>query len=155
MYPLTGEYDCKIDAKGRIRLPSALLRQFGDQDTYGFVINRGFENHLMLYPKDVWTEKTKEINQLNIYINKNRQVVRYFYRGATQVATDASDRILVPKSLVEYAGIEKEVVLFAYMNFVEIWSKDNYEQIISMEPNNFAGMAEEVFGGGQQGSDNE
>lgn len=155
MYPLTGEYECKIDAKGRIRLPSNLLRQIGEGGAYDFVVNRGFENHLMLYPKDVWEEKTKEMNQLNIYINKNRQVVRYFYRGATRLSPDASDRILIPKSLVEYAGIEKEIVLFAYMNFVEIWSKKNYEQIIGLEPKDFSGIAEEVFGGGRQGSDNE
>jgi MraZ protein len=155
MYQLTGEYECKIDAKGRIKLPANLLKQFGPEGTYDFMVNRGFENHLMLYPKDVWDEKTRELNQLNIYIKKNRQAVRYFYRGATHLMPDASDRILMPKSLIEYAGIQKELVLFAYQDQVEIWAKEAYEQMIGDEPENFSELAEEVFGGGRQGSDNE
>lgn len=155
MYQLTGEYECKIDAKGRIKMPANLLRQLGTNGTYEFMVNRGFENHLMLYPKDVWEEKTKELNQLNIYIKKNRQAVRYFYRGATQITTDASDRILMPKSLIEYAGINKELVLFAYQDQVEIWAKEAYELMISEEPDDFSELAEEVFGFGRQGSDNE
>ena len=155
MYQLTGEYECKIDAKGRIKLPANLIRQVGGNGTYEFMVNRGFENHLMLYPKDVWDEKTKELNQLNIYIKKNRQAVRYFYRGATKILADASDRILLTKSLIEYAGIDKEVVLFAYQDQVEIWSKEAYEKMIGDEPENFSELAEEVFGSGNQGSDSE
>jgi len=155
MHQFTGEYECKIDAKGRIKLPANLIRQLGSNGVYEFMVNRGFENHLMLYPKDVWDEKTKELNQLNIYIKKNRQAVRYFYRGATQILADASDRILLTKNLIEYAGIGKEVVLFAYQDQVEIWSKEAYEKMIGDEPENFSELAEEVFGAGNQGSDNE
>ena len=155
MYQLTGEYECKIDAKGRIKMPAALMRQLATDGIYEFMVNRGFENHLMLYPKDVWEKKTKELNQLNIYIKKNREAVRYFYRGATKIAGDASDRILLPKSLIEYAGIEKTVVLFAYQEQIEIWAKDAYAQMLNDEPDSFSELAEEVFGGGQQGSDNE
>ena len=155
MYQLTGEYDCKIDAKGRIKLPANLIRQISTEGAYDFMVNRGFENHLMLYPRDVWERKTKELNQLNIYIKKNREAVRYFYRGATSLTTDASDRILVPKSLIEYAGIKKEAVLFAYQEQVEIWSKEAYEKMIGQEPDDFSSLAEEVFGGGTHGSDHE
>ena len=155
MYQFTGEFECKLDAKGRVKLPANLIRQLSGAGAYEFMVNRGFENHLMLYPKDVWDEKTKELNQLNIYIKKNRQAVRYFYRGATAITSDASDRILIPKSLIEYAGIDKEVVLFAYQDMIEIWSKEAYEQTINEEPDNFSELAEEVFGSGNQGSDNE
>lgn len=155
MYQFTGEYECKIDAKGRIKLPANLMRQIGVDGTYEFMVNRGFENHLMLYPKDVWDKKTKELNQLNIYINKNRQMVRYFYRGATRLTTDASDRILIPKSLIEYAGIGKETTLFAYQEQIEIWAKGAYDQMLRNEPVDFATIAEQVFGGGTHGTDNE
>ena len=101
MMNLTGEYECKLDAKGRLRIPTALLKQLGDEVSLGFTVNRGFEKHLMLYPKNVWDKKTTEINQLNIYNKKQRQAIRYFYRGATAVKLDASERILVPKSLAE------------------------------------------------------
>ncbi len=155
MYQLTGEYDCKVDAKGRVRLPSGLIRQIGSSINLGFTINRGFEQHLMLYPNDVWEKKTKEINQLNIYNTRNRQAIRYFYRGATSLTLDSADRILLPKSLTEYAGIDKEIVLFAYHEQIEIWAKDKYEQILSEEPDDFASIADEIFGNPTLGNHNE
>ncbi len=145
MYQLAGEYDCKIDAKGRLKLPSGLLKQLGDI-SLNFTINRGFETHLMLYPDSEWLKKTKEIDQkLNIYKTKDREVLRYFYRGATKVAADSSERILIPKGLMQFAGLKKEVVLFAYQKQVEIWAKDRYEAMISKEPDEFAVMADAIF----------
>lgn len=147
MFQLTGEYDCKMDAKGRLKLPAGLIRQLGSSGNLPLVLNRGFEKCLMLYPKEVWDKKAEEVNQLNIYIPKNRQFVRYFYRGASQLTTDSAERILVPKSLSEYAGLGKEVVLFAYHEQIEIWSKDRYEEMLNSEPEEFSGLAESVFGG--------
>ena len=74
----------------------------------------------MLYPEPVWERITNEINQLNLYNKKNRNFVRYFYRGAQKVSMDSADRILVSKRLLEYAGIDKEVVLSAYNDRIEI-----------------------------------
>ena len=145
-YQLTGEFECKLDAKGRIRLPSTLLRQLGEAGQVTFVVNRGFEKCLMLYPKDVWDKKATEVNQLNIYNTRQRNFKRYFYRGATKLVTDTADRVLMPKSLLEYAGAEKEVVLFAYHEQIEIWSKKNYEQMLQAEPEEFSELAEDVFG---------
>ena len=101
----------------------------------------------MLYPKEVWDKKSAEVNQLNIYIPKNRQFVRYFYRGASHVASDSADRVLVPKSLIEYAGLDKELILFAYNEQIEIWSKDSYARMLDSEPEEFSDLAAEVFGG--------
>jgi MraZ protein len=152
MYTFTGEYEVKVDAKGRIRLPSGLLKQIGE-GALNFVVNRGFEKHLMMYPSDVWEKKTTEINQLNIYNTKQRQAIRYFYRGATKLSTDGAERILLPKSLVEYAGIEKEAVLFAYHEQIEIWSKDAYEEMLNSEPDNFAEIADGIFGESNNAND--
>ncbi len=146
MYHLLGEYECSIDAKGRVRLPSTLLRQFGGNGSLSFVLNRGFEKCLMLYPRDVWDKKTAEVNQLNLYNTKQRNFVRYFYRGASPVTLDSADRFLLPKTLQEYAGIEKEVILFAYNEQIEIWSKSYYDTMISHEPEEFSQLAEDVFG---------
>jgi len=145
-YNLIGEYDCKIDAKGRIKMPANLLKQLASMGTYDFVINRGYEQHLMLYPLDVWEKKTKELDRLNINIKKHRQLLRYFHRGATQVNTDASERILIPKSLIQYAGIGKEVVLFSYRDQIEVWDKKSYQDFIREEKDDFSDIAEEVFG---------
>lgn len=146
-YRFTGEFECKLDAKGRLKLPSAIIKQLGGDENLKFTVNRGFEKHLMLYPNDVWEMKTKEINQLNIYNTQQRQAIRYFYRGATELELDAAERINLPGSLMEYAGIDKDVVLFAYQNQIEIWSKDKYEDMLGEEPEDFASIAENIFGG--------
>ena len=72
MNKLTGEYECKIDSKGRVRLPASLIRQINEIEL-GFTLNRGFERHLILYPKKVWDLKTEEIDRLNIYNKKQRE----------------------------------------------------------------------------------
>ncbi|HEX5625918.1 MAG TPA: division/cell wall cluster transcriptional repressor MraZ [Saprospiraceae bacterium] len=145
MYNLTGEYEVRLDDKGRLRLPSGLNSQIGN-GVLRLVVNRGFEKCLLLYPESVWEEKTKEVNQLNQYIRKNREFVRYFYRGATQLVSDASGRILIPKLLQEHAGIQQDVVLLAYHQQVEIWAKEQYLLMIQQEPDNFGELAEDVFG---------
>jgi len=147
-YNLTGEYLCKLDAKGRLRLPSSLIRQFPHNGVLEFAINRGFEKHLMMYPKDVWGTKTTKINQLNIYNTEERQAMRYFYRGASMIHMDAADRILIPTSLSSYADLKKEVVLFAYHEQVELWDKAAYDEMLAMQPGSFSQIADKVFGNG-------
>jgi MraZ protein len=110
------------------------------------VVNRGFEKCLLLYPESVWDEKTKEVNQLNQYIVKNREFVRYFYRGATRLLSDASGRLLIPRLLLEHAGIQQDIVLLAYSQQIEIWSKEQYLIMVHNEPDNFGSLAEDVFG---------
>ncbi|MCB0551173.1 MAG: division/cell wall cluster transcriptional repressor MraZ [Phaeodactylibacter sp.] len=146
MKQLLGEYECKIDAKGRMRMPSGLIGQLGEGAAHNFVINRGFEQCLMLYPEPVWDRITNEINQLNLYNKKNRDFVRYFYRGAQKVAMDSADRILVSKRLLEYAGIDKDVILSAYSDRIEIWAADQYEHLLDEEPADFSDLAEDVLG---------
>jgi len=143
---LLGEYECKIDAKGRMRLPSGLINQLGERESHNFVINRGFEKHLMLYPEEVWDRITEEVNSLNLYNKKNRDFVRYFYRGAQKVTMDSADRVLVTRRLLEYAEVEKEVVLSAYNDRIEIWAREEYEKILDEEPDDFSDLAEDVLG---------
>ena len=142
---LIGEFECRVDEKGRVILPAGLKKQISPEAQDRFVINRGFEHCLALYPMNEWKAISEEINRLNIYNRKNRNFIRYFYRGATDILLDASNRILLPKSLMNYAGISKDVILFAFSNRIEIWAKDRYEKLITDEPEDFAQLAEEVM----------
>ena len=139
-----GEFEVKADAKGRIKLPAALIRQIGDGDLR-FVVNRGFEDCLVLYTKEQWKKETEKLQQLNPYDKKHRQFMRFYFRGATELSADASDRILLPKQLTAYAEIEKEVVLFAHMDKIEIWDKSKYEEVLSVESDIYADLADEVM----------
>jgi MraZ protein len=141
-----GEYNCKLDVKGRVMLPAGLKKQVSPDAEERFVVNRGFEKCLVLYPMDVWKKISADVNKLNLYNKQNRDFARYFYRGATELSLDANNRLLLPKGLMAFAGIKKEAVLFAYNDRVEVWSKDQYEKLMTEEPEDFAVLAEKVMG---------
>jgi MraZ protein len=148
-----GEFDCKLDAKGRMMIPSSLKKQLPEAEREGLVINRGFEKHLVIYTKKEWDTITEELSKLNAYEKKSRDFIRYFTRGATELSLDSANRILLPKALMEYAGVNAEVVLSCVLNKIEVWAKDAYDSQLDSEPENFANLAEEVMGNtGRRGS---
>ena len=110
------------------------------------MLNRGFENCLALFPMDEWRRISDAINGLNMFVAKNREFARYFFRGAIELELDAAGRLLLPKRLCEYAGIEKEAVLYGWSNKIEIWSVERYNRLIVEEPKDFSALAEEVMG---------
>lgn len=141
-----GEFECKLDVKGRLMLPAGLRKQLNPAAQERFVMNRGFEKCLVLYPKNDWEYISEEVNKLNQYVKKNRDFIRYFYRGATELGLDSTGRMLLPKRMLSYAGATKEVVLFAYSNRIELWDKATYDSLLTDEPDDFAALAEEVMG---------
>jgi len=140
-----GEYDSKLDDKGRLMLPSGLKKQCSAQFDGKFVVNRGLENCLVLYQKQDWEVVSGKIAKLNQFVLKNRQFIRRFNNGATSLELDSAGRLLIPKKLLEYAGITKETILFGYADKIEIWSKEAYEKMMN-EEQDFAALAEEVMG---------
>ena len=136
-------------------LPSSLRKQLDPAAQERFVMNRGFEKCLVLYPKNDWKYISEEVNKLNQYVKKNREFIRYFYRGATELGLDGTGRVLFPKRLLEYAGIAKEVVLFAHGNRIEVWDKAAYDGLLTDEPDEFANLAEEVMGGSAKNDEDE
>ena len=145
--PFFGEYQCKIDSKGRLRLPSQLIRQMnGNAGQYALVVQRGFEKNLILYEKSVWDRIVKDVEGLNVYNKKERQFLRYFFRGATITSLDSADRILLSRSQLDYAGIGKDVVLTPLNDRIEIWSSAHYEAMLAEEPDDLAALAESVLG---------
>ena len=148
---LIGEFECRLDDKSRVILPAGLKKQISPEAQDRFVINRGFENCLVLYPMNEWKGISEEINRLNLYNRKNRDFARYFYRGATELTLDNASRLLLPKSLLSYAGIVRDVVLFAFSNRIEVWARDRYEKLMTDEPADFSLLAEEVMGKREKG----
>ena len=146
MSQFIGEFECKVDPKGRLMIPSGLKKQLSPEAQDKFVVNRGFEKCLVLYPSNEWTKISAEVNKLNLYNKKNRDFARYFFRGATELSMDTSGRVLLPKTLLEYAEVNNDLVLFAYSNRIEVWSKQNYDNLLTDEPEDFSSLAEEVMG---------
>lgn len=153
MVQLLGEFDCKLDTKGRLMVPSNLKKQLPNVEQEGLVINRGFEKHLVIYPKKVWEGIVEELSKLNQYQKKTREFIRFFTRGATELTLDASGRVNLPKSLLEFAGIEGEVVLACQFDKIELWSKEAYDSLLDSEPEDFANLAEDVMGNINRGEE--
>jgi MraZ protein len=143
---LTGEFECKLDAKGRMMIPTGLKKQLPEADSEGLVINRGLEKYLVIYTKAEWDKKLDELSKLNEYDRKSLQFIRYFTAGATNLQPDAAGRVLLPKNLLDHAGITSDVVLTTMLNKIEVWDKRAHQEMINNEPENFAELAEEVMG---------
>ena len=144
---LIGTYECKADAKGRVLLPAALQKQLAPMLSKGFVLKRAvFQPCLELYPMDEWEVLMQKINKLNRFNRKNNDFVRRFTAGVKIVEPDTNGRLLVPKDLLSFAAIKKEVVLSSAINIVEIWDKENYEKAIDEATTDFADLAEDVMG---------
>lgn len=147
MINLLGEYDCKLDAKGRLMLPSGLKKQLVKVLDEGFVINRNLHQHcLVMYPMSEWQSLSGKLKKLNRLVKKNDVIVRKVMGGATPVEPDSTGRILLPKSLVEHAKLETELKVIGSNNTVEIWSKSEYEAFMNDENMDMEALAEDVFG---------
>jgi MraZ protein len=144
---LIGTYECKVDAKGRLMLPVAFKKQLASVTEKGFVLKRAvFQPCLELYPMQEWESMMQNINKLNRFKKKNNDFIRRFTAGVKSIDLDVSGRLLIPKDLVGFAGITKEIVVTSAVNIIEIWDKDKYEKAIDDAANDFADLAEDVMG---------
>lgn len=148
-----GTYECKADAKGRLMIPAVLKKQLANALQDGFVLKRAvFQPCLELYSMVEWNNLMQKVNKLNRFKKKNNDFIRRFTAGVKIVEVDSTGRLLIPKDLINFSGISKEVVLASAVNIIEIWDKDKYEQAIDDAASDFADLAEEVMG--QEDDDN-
>jgi MraZ protein len=142
---VVGTHECKLDPKGRVKLPVSLVKQLKGIET--FVLKRSvFQKCLELYTLEEWTALMEKVNKLNRFIKKNNDFIRRFTAGVKMIELDAATRILVPKDLLHIASLDKAIVLSSAINMIEIWDKELYEQAIDDATLDFAELAEEVMG---------
>lgn len=140
-------YECKIDDKGRIKLPSSLIKLLQSSEDKNFVIKRAvFQNCLEVYPMQPWEKLMKKINGLNRFVKKNADFIRMFTAGVKNVELDSSERILIPKDLKQFANLHKEIVISGAGELFEIWDKEAYEKVIATNEVDFGKLTEEVMG---------
>jgi MraZ protein len=127
-------------------VPAPLKKQLGNFEE-GFVLKRSvFQPCLELYPMKEWNKVMQKINKLNRFVKKNNDFIRAFTAGVRMVEIDATGRLLIPKDLVLFSKIDKDIVLSSAVSIIEIWDKNLYESALDNAMVDFADLAEEVMG---------
>lgn len=144
---LIGEFECKVDAKGRFMFPITLKKQLAGSFEKGFVINRSlYQKCLVLYPIIEWEKQNKRLGKLNRLKKDVDVFIRRVTGGATFCEADNTGRILIPKTLSEYAVIKTDIKVLGSNNIIEIWDKALYETFLSQDID-MAKLADDVFDG--------
>ena len=152
MIGFLGEFEATLDAKGRFLLPAGFKKQLPEGEGNRFVINRGFEKCLSLYPMQSWEPLFADIHKLNDFDPRVREFRRFFLNGATIVEPDTAGRLLVPPNLRDHAGLQKDIVLVAAINKIEIWDSSKYHQLFdSFSADDFSNLAKDVMAKGDSG----
>lgn len=142
-----GTYECKVDNKARLLVPAPLKKQLAAALQDGFVLKRAvFQPCLELYPMKEWNAVMEKVNKLNRFVKKNDDFIRRFTAGVKVVEIDNLGRLLIPKDLMAFSQITKDIVLNTKVNIVEIWDKQLYEKAIDDSLIDFAELAEDVMG---------
>ena len=138
----------KLDSKGRLSFPASFIRQMKEAVSEGFVLKRDvFDQCLILYPMNEWDRQTAMIRERTNPFNKEHaRFLRMFYAGTAEITLDASNRILIPKRLIDHAGFKDEIVLAGQAGKVELWSAKLYSSV-SAAGDEFAMLAEKILGG--------
>ena len=142
-----GEYEVTIDAKGRFLLPGALKKQLEEGENT-FMLARGFEKCITLYPMKTWEGIMEKFKALNQFDPEVRQFTRQFLGGATEIELDSAGRMLMPSTFKEYASISKDVTITAVLDRFEIWDSVKYKQLFEeVSPKEFSDLAKKVMVG--------
>ena len=135
-----GEYHYAIDDKGRLTIPSKVRYELGEK----FIVTRGLDNCLFIYPKDEWNiiiTKYKELPNTK----DARNFMRFFLSGATECEFDKQGRINITTPLIKYADLQKECIIIGVNDRLEVWSKDRWEQFIELNEENSSDIADNLF----------
>ncbi|HCI54909.1 MAG TPA: division/cell wall cluster transcriptional repressor MraZ [Bacteroidales bacterium] len=149
MATFIGDYGCRLDSKGRFILPAAFKKQMPQGSPDRFVVRRDiFEPCLVLYTIDDWNLQLERIrSRINPYNREHNLFLRSFFKGTAEIIMDSNNRLLIPKRLLDLAGITREVILAGQDGRIEIWDAARYEKI-EIQPDEFAALAEKLLGNG-------
>lgn len=142
---LTSEYECKLDSKGRLVLPAKIKANLPEVSANELVLRKGFESNLILYPMLEYKKLHHKISSLSEFNPEQRKLKRIFFRSIAQVELDSAGRILIPKTMLAHAKLEKEVVLIGMGNYVEIWDPSVFDESLNSEGAEYSDLAQKYL----------
>ena len=127
-------------------IPSDVKKQLAPNNQDQFVIYRGVDDCLSMYTASEWSVVMSKLRKLNRFKSKDRKFARMFQKGATKITVDSNGRLLLPKGLLSWAGVKKEIVIVANVDLWEIWDRKTYESMMNDDLDEFYQLAHEVMG---------
>ncbi len=145
MVYFSSEYEVKIDAKGRVVLPSRVKQNLPVESGNNIVVSRGFEKCLVLRPQSEFFKILDRLKKLNQFDAKSRNFQRKMLSGSTDLELDNNGRFLIPRSMMNYAGLENQAIIIGMGDRLEIWNPEEYDKFLNNDPEDFANMAQDIF----------
>jgi MraZ protein len=140
-----GSYSYSVDSKGRINIPARLRKYVSTDANDTFIVTRGYDQCLYLYPQDEWTRLELEIRQLSSTNPKHRFFIRRLLEWATEAQLDGQFRIMIPKDLLQFAGIENDVLIIGVLEHIEVWNPRIYEAYLKTQDESYEAVAQTVL----------
>jgi MraZ protein len=137
----TSEYECKLDAKGRMVLPARIKSNLPAEAAHELVLRMGFEPVLVVYPKAEYLIAHDKIAQLSEFNPEQRALKRHFFRSISQVELDSNGRFLIPKQMLLHAKLDKDAIVVGTGNTIEIWNPDVYKQYVIDDQDQYPELA--------------
>tara|TARA_B000000460_G_C21282678_1_gene292393 strand:- start:17 stop:481 length:465 start_codon:yes stop_codon:yes gene_type:complete len=144
-----GEYAYSLDSKGRVNIPAKFRQSLSADSQNTFVITRGLDPCIWVYPLEQWKEIENNLRNLSSVKNIHRTFVRDTARYASPSTYDKQGRITLTPSLTEYAGLEKDVLIIGMINKIEIWDPNTLkivdQQNLEIEPDAYDDLADKII----------
>ena len=141
----TSEHECRLDAKGRLVLPSRLKSVLPEASKKSIIIRKGFEPNLIIYSLHEFQNIYTRINSLNEFSSEQRKLKRNLFSSISHVDLDANGRFLIPKSMITYSNLKKDVILVGMGNVIELWNPINYKKYLINDADEFSKLAQKYF----------
>lgn len=145
MSSFKGRFQFTVDVKGRINLPAKMRKNVAPEAGDTFVITRGFEKCIFVYPNDEWLLLETSLRKLHTPNPKHRQFMRVLYEYALDVQIDSASRLMLSKDLLEFAGIDGEALIIGVRERIEIWNPSVYAEYKSALPESYEDVAAAVW----------
>ncbi|MFA6542210.1 MAG: division/cell wall cluster transcriptional repressor MraZ [Bacteroidota bacterium] len=145
MSSFKGSFNYTVDSKGRINIPAKMRKNLSPEANNSFVVTRGFESCIFVYPNDEWMKREAEIGKLMQTDPQHRFFTRMLLRYATDAELDGQSRIVLPKELIQYAKIENDVFILGAFDRIEVWNPNEYQKYLDAQQEDYLTVASKVF----------
>jgi MraZ protein len=140
-----GQAEYSIDSKGRVAIPARMRSAMSPAAQGRIIITRGFERCVSIYPLDRWMKIEEEMNALSPFNGEARAYIRSVTRWTFEEELDGQGRVMLPKPLIEFAGLTDKALLIGALDRIEVWNPEVFEQYLNEQPDSYETLAERVM----------